>query len=125
MDYLFKDTIFNIPENNVLSSCYIIDNSLKYVSLHSADMFYLHYVDTDIIGEMVRSDAAEGSFDYQIVSLNSPVKDVKSSYAEIRDIPVRVVRIDTVTGNIRTLKPKESSTRNIISRHFTKKNKLL
>ena len=124
MDFLFEQTLFNVPENNILSTCYIVDNSLRYVSLYSADMFYLHYVDTNVVGEKVMSDANEGHFDYQIISLNAPVNCVKSNYAAIKDVSVRVVKVETVTGNIRTLKPKESSKRNIISRHLTKKNKL-
>lgn len=120
MDYLFKDVLTNVPENCDITSYYIVDNDLKYVSIHNEDFFYLHYVDTDKISDVIESCEYEGEFDFIVISLNKPIKSQISSF----DGDARKVKTKTLSGNQKTIKLKKSSDRDVLKRFITKRKKL-
>lgn len=124
MDSLFNTVLQNIPEKYEITCYYIVDDDLRYVSIHNADTFYLHYVDTDRISDVIKSCDLEGAFDYCIISLNKPIEYQKSNYEDIRGSLVRVVRTKSCTGNQKIIKHKESSDRQILNRFISKRKSL-
>lgn len=120
MDYLFKDVLTNVPENCDITSYYIVDNDLKYVSIHNADLFYLHYVDTDVISDVIEACEHEGEFDFIVISLNKPIESQSSSFEN----GSRKVKTKTISGNQKTIKHKKSSEREVLTRFITKRKKL-
>jgi hypothetical protein len=53
MDYLFNKIVLNVSEKYKVSTYYIVDDSLKYVSLVCENRYYFGYVDTDYIGDFI------------------------------------------------------------------------
>jgi hypothetical protein len=124
MDYLFNNIIINQTDKYYITCYYIVDDNLRYVSIKDCDMFYLHYVDTDEIGESFEESNNEGDLDYKVIELNSPILSQTSTIGNINNKDIRIVKTVTVSGNNRIIKPKQSSDRNIIKRYKSNQNKL-
>ena len=120
MDSPFNSVIENVPKTSMLSTYYVVDSELRYVSINNADVFYLHYVDTNILGDVIDDSKYEGCLDYLVINLNKPIEYQNSRYYE----SIRVVETKSVSGNNKLLKHKKSSSRDSITRLNTTKNKL-
>ena len=73
MDYLFRKVVLNIPETYTITTYYIVNDSLKYVSLLKDQSYYLGYVDSDYIGDFIIDDISEGTLDAYVIKQNIPI----------------------------------------------------
>lgn len=124
MDFLFEKELLNVPINFKIETIYIIDNHMSYVSLFDGDMHYLHYVDTDSVGERVMESSSTSEFDIYVIKSNQPVISQSSCFENVFGDYIRIVRTRTFSGNPIVKKPKESSGRDIIVRYKTDRKKL-
>ena len=124
MEYLFNKYLKEIPESFNISCYYIIDNSLRYISLKEDNLYFLHYVDNIEIGEVILSSDNEMTFDSFVLSKNLPILSQKSSYENIDDTTSRVVSIETAKGNYNFIKRKPATEKNIIVRNSNGQKKL-
>ena len=124
MDYLFKFTILDIPENVSIDTYYVVDNHLRYIAILCDDEYELHYMDTDKVGPCINTSKNSYEFDYYVFNLNKPIRIQTSTFGVINDKPGRVVSIQTISGNPILKKPKASESRNVITRRFTSDRKL-
>ncbi len=124
MDYLFDKEITGIQTGYELSCCYIVDSHLRYVSLADAELYYLHYVDAYKVGQNIADSENEYEFDVYVLSQNKPIQSMKSTFENLENRIIRVVRLKTTTGNPLSKKPKKATEDNIITRYSNKNNKL-
>lgn len=125
MAYLFDSLILNNQNDRFEITCYyIVDDDLKYVSLRGASVFFLHYVDTNRIGEEIQQSISDSDFDCFVISLHAPIETISSKFEKVNDKDTRVVRVVTKHGDNRIKKPKHNSDRNIIVRYKSSRNKL-
>lgn len=124
MDYLFNKSIKDIPKAYTISCYYIIDEHLKYVSLKNNNVFYLHIINADSLGELLQNNDNEMFFDMYVLLNNKPIQTQKSGYENVLDKLKRVVTIKTIFNNPLSRKSKKSQEDNIITRYITNRKKL-
>ena len=124
MDYLFDTEITGIQSGYELSCCYIVDSHLRYVSLSDMHYYYLHYVDSYKVGQNIAESDNEHEFDSYVLDQNKPIQGMQSTFENLDNRRVRVVRLKTITGNPLSKKPKKSTSDNIMTRYVNKNNKL-
>ena len=124
MDYLFNKSIKDIPKAYTISCYYIIDEHLKYVSLKNNDVFYLHIINADSLGELLQNNDNEMFFDMYVLLNNQPIQSQESRYENVFDKIKRVITIKTMFNNPLSRKNKETQNSNIISRYITNRKKL-
>ena len=120
MDYLLDKEVI-VPNEYVLSCYYIVNSQLQYVSLYKDEDFLLMLVDANTVSDTVYSDSKEGRLDYYVLSSLKPIVLQTSKYDNNKK---RVVEIITARKNIKSLKPKKSTDREIITRNFSSKKSL-
>lgn len=124
MDYLFDTEITGVEVGYELSCCYVIDSHLRYVSLSDSQYYYLHYVDSYVVGQNIANSENEHEFDSYVLNQNKPIQSMQSSFENLDNKRVRVVRLKTLSGNPLSKKPKKSISNNIITRYSNNNNKL-
>lgn len=124
MDFLFNKTLTNVPDKSYISSYYIIDDDLRYVSVRYSEKYNLHYVDNTEVGEMIKDDSIEGVLDYFVITLNAPIESQISTFERVDDLDSRVVRTTTLNGNNKIIKHKHAKKRDVLIRHKTSRRKL-
>ena len=124
MDSLFKYEIRGVPDNYILSCYYIVDNSLQYVSLSEEGYVYLHFVDTNIVGDAIMYSKDFGKLDQYVYNKNKPIISMDCNYEKVNNAETRVVRIVSESGNPKCKKHKEVSERTVYNRYQNKGKKL-
>lgn len=125
MDYLFETSITNIPKNYYVSCYYVVDNHLWYVSLYNKQTYYLHYVNSFKVEDLIKESDNEYEFDSYVLSVNKPIKYMTCKFENINNQETRVVTVKTDHGNPIARKPKTPEQKTIITRYTNNnKNKL-
>ena len=125
MDSLLLDSSISGIENGYYISCYyVVDNHLRYISLCDANLFYLHYADSDCVGQKIKQSSNEHDFDAYVYNQNKPIFSMCSNYENIDNKNIRIVSIKTSTGNPITRKPKTPENINILTRYSNNNKKL-
>lgn len=124
MDYLLKFSLTNVPEAYVLNCYYVVDNRLQYVSLADNDYFYLHFVDSDKVGESVLQNENQGKLDKYVYNMNKPIISMECGYETVNDSNIRVVKITSVSGNPKSKKHRTSEEREVLNRYQQRGKKL-
>ena len=125
MDYLFRKVVLNIPETYTITTYYIVNDSLKYVSLLKDQSYYLGYVDSDYIGDFIIDDISEGTLDAYVIKQNIPIISCTSTLETDNNVTARVVSITAEGGNSKTTKKKKSQDVEVLNRYQNKgRNKL-
>jgi hypothetical protein len=124
MESLLKYELKDIPDNYELKCYYIVDNDLQYVSLSEDGYLYLHFVDTNQVGETIMYSTSHGDLDKYVYNINKPIVSMKCSYDIVNEKESRVVRIVSVSGNPKCRKHKEVSERTVYNRYQNKGKKL-
>lgn len=120
MDSLYNQNL-EIPSDNKLSSYYIVDSDLRYLSTVDENYYFLFYVDSGVLGELISKSVNEYEFDCFIISNHKPITSV---ICEIKK-DTRYVTIKTQSGNFKNKKSRKPQEDNILSRYSNKnKNKL-
>ena len=124
MNFILSTNIKECPAKHLITSYYIIDSRLTYISLKDEGKYYLHYVDTDTIGECIQESENEYVFDCRVITENSPIMSQESIYQKLDDKEVRIVSTETARGNTVIRKPRETVEKTVFSRYANSMNKL-
>lgn len=114
MDYLFVDNLSNTPKDKVLSSVYLVDKELRYVSFSNSDCYYLFYVDVDKVSDLIMESDNEYTFDYYVLKQCCPIVSQCSKYDVNNDTTLRTITIKTLSGNFYYKKPKKYKDNTVI-----------
>ena len=117
MEYQFMDNL-KIPKNKILSSYYIVDKDLRYVSLFESNLYVLTYIDSGNIGEVIRESNNEYEFDYFVIDKHFPISSVQCTLNQ----EVRYLELKTCSGNFKYKKSRQPKEDTILSR-YSNKNK--
>ena len=120
MDYLLNSNVRGFPEGQKQDTYFVIDNSLQYISMSDESLYYLYYVDCDIVGEVISSSENSYGFDYFIISKCKPIKLVNCHLEN----DVRILDIQTHSGNWTVKKNRQSRASDIIRRDISNTRKL-
>lgn len=115
----FRD--LKVPKDKTVSSYYIVDNDLRYVSLHENGIYILSYVDNSKTGEKILMSQNEYDFDYFVIKNHEPL------YSMTCDIKydIRYVELKTCSGNFKYKKARKPKEDTVLSKYTNKhQNKL-
>lgn len=121
---LLNSNISGIEKGCYISCYYVVDSHLRYISLCDTSLFYLHYVDSDCVGQMIKQSSNEHDFDSYVHNQNKPIFSMHSNYENIDNKKIRVVSIKTSTGNPIMKKHKKPENINILTRYSNNNKKL-
>ena len=124
MDSLLDTNISGVPKDYYLSCYYVIDSHLRYISLVDHDLFHLHYVDSDVVGQKIAESKKEHEFDAFVYNKSKPICSMQSNYENIENKKIRVVRIKTSSGNPISRKAKKPYEKSILTRYSNNNKKL-
>lgn len=117
MEYQYTDNL-KLPKNKILSSYYIVDKDLRYVSLYESNFYILTYVDSGNIGETICESNNEYDFDYFVIAKHFPISSVQCTLNQEK----RYLELKTCSGNFKYKKARQPKEDTILSR-YNNKNK--
>ena len=115
MDNLYNQNL-EIPPDSKLSSYYIVDSDLRYLSTMEEKSYCLFYVDSGVLGELISETSNEYEFDCFVITNHIPIL---SAVCEIKK-DIRYVTIKTQSGNFKHKKSRKSQDDNVLSRYINK-----
>lgn len=124
MDCLLIDSLSGVPEKFELSCYYVVDNHLRYISMADTTYFYLHYVDSYVVGQKICESKNEYDFDAYVFNHSKPILNMNSLFENLENRRMRVVSVKTYSGNPISRKPKKSESANIMTRYINNNKKL-
>lgn len=116
----FQSDLKKIPNNRTISSKYLINNKLKYVSATDSLIYYLAYVDSDKYSDEIASSANEYEFDAYLISKTMSIKYVRCKYD---DSGIRFVEIVTGAENSHKSSDIKKKKEDIVLTHLITKSK--
>ena len=119
MAFQLDNQIKKVPKGKTVSSWYLINDRLQYVSATNNLIYFLACVDCGVYGEELVSSSNEGYFDYYVLSKVSPIKSMICNKKD----NIRYIEIVTVSGDFSIKKPKQHKEDTVINR-YTNKSKI-
>lgn len=119
MDYLFNTVIREVPPDYEIVRYYVIDNRLIYVAVHKRGQYYLYWIESDHLDEIVFDSESCGDIECYVLDSCKPFNSLKTSLIQIEEFEGYLVEIHTVSGDCSIKKKRERTDRTPITRYFS------